>query len=417
MLRFLAAALVVAGLHGLCVDAQNLPAPTGSVQGHVIYADTQQPARLAHVVLQPMVDLHSPVLTSNGEHHSEGLFHLQTVGLDGSFVIANVPQGLYYVIAEQDGYVSPLTLFTREQLNQPSEILLRRIAQYMTSISVTAGHTTQAEVRLVRGAVIAGKVLFEDGSPAVGVGMALLQREENGQWKTVRLGGLASHSNFHTDDQGQYRFSGLPGGEYLVRASVELNNVILDHIFSSNGATSYGDGYHLQIYPGDAFRTRDAKPVKVEEGELASAVDVDVPLSKLYSLSGTALHPNGASPVNAARVTLMFADTADELNSTEVSSDDGTFRFDFVPGGKYTMQVSHIGDVQRTEVPNCEHCVPPTHTETKVIRNYGDASLPIELTGDQSGVVVHAKPVTKAEAAGQNSPTAPSVSTAGATSY
>ncbi len=373
--------------------AQGAGAANGSVQGHVTYADTQQPARLAHVVLQPIVDLHSAVVNKkDGEYRPEGIFHLQTVGLDGSFAIPAVLPGLYYVIAEQDGYISPLTLFTREQLNHPDDATLRRVGQYMTSVSVIAGHTTQAEVRLFRGATVAGKVSFEDGSPAVGVGMNLLQRDAKGQWKTVRTSHLASHNSEHTDEQGAYRFPGLPGGEYLVRASVELNNVILDHIFASGGGTSFGDGYHLQIFPGDAFRPRDAKPVKVEEGEVAAAVDVDVPLSKLYSLSGTVLRPGSAEPVNAATVSLAFADTDDELNATEVKSDDGTFRFDFVPGGVYTLRVTRIGDVQRTEVPSCQNCIPPSHTESKVLRSFGDVSVPVALTGDESGLTVQAKP-------------------------
>ena len=135
----------------VCVTfAQEAAAPAGSVLGHVTYADTQQPARLAHVVLQPMVDPHLPMPNQTEEHYgyrnykAESVFHLQTVGLDGSFAIASVPPGLYYVIAEQDGYISPLFLFTRQQLNRPDEATLRKIAHYMTSITVTAGQTTQA---------------------------------------------------------------------------------------------------------------------------------------------------------------------------------------------------------------------------------------------------------------------------------
>lgn len=392
---------LVCGLALLClgVSAQQAAAQgqvagaaTGSVRGQVICADTQQPARLAHVVLQPLVDLKSPVAGGKSEgYHPEGVFHLQTVGLDGSFAIANVPQGLYYVIVEQDGYVSPLSLFTRDDLNKPDEATLRRIGRYMTPISVTAGHTTQAQMTLVRGAVIEGAVRFEDGSPAVGVDVVLLQHDAKGIWERFRTNRLAGRSSDHTDDRGVYRFTGLPGGEYLVRASIELNNVITDHVFGSGGGTSYGDGYRLEIFPGDAFRTRDAKPVKVEEGENASGVDVDVPLSKLYSVAGTVLRPDSAGPVNAAHVTLNFMDTGDEIASTDVDTNDGTFHFVFVPGGSYTLSVTNIANVQRTEVSNGEHVIPPTHTETKVIASFGDVSQPLELTGDQSGVVMHAK--------------------------
>jgi hypothetical protein len=211
----------------------------------------------------------------------------------------------------------------------------------------------------------------------------------------VRTGTLGSHSiggSSYTDDQGAYRFSGLPAGEYILRANVELNNIIVSFIFSSNGATSFGDGYHLRVYPGDAFRPRDAKPVKVEEGENATSVDVDIPLSKLYTLSGTVMRPDSESPANAAHLSLTFADTGEELTSTDVNTDDGSFHFDFVPGGSYVLRATKIANVERTEVSNCpgETCTPPTHTATKVINKFGDVSQPIQLTSDQSAVVVQA---------------------------
>lgn len=369
------------------------PVPTGAVMGHVLCTDTQQPARLAHVVLQPLVDRQATALdTPSKEYRSEGLFRLQTVGLDGSFAIASVPEGTYYVIAEQDGYVSPLSLFTREQLNKPTEAMLRNISRFLTPIRVTAGHTTQAEVRLIRGASIAGKVNFEDGALAVNVGVTLMQKDANGKWKQARTNQLASHLSGYTDDQGTYRFTGLPGGEYLVRATVELNNVILDHIFASGGSTSFGDGYHLQVFPGDTFRVSDAKPVKVEEGEVAAAVNVDVPLSRLHSLSGTVLRPASTVPVNAARLTLDFADNGDELTSTEVRSDDGTFRFDFVPEGNYTLRATNVAEVQWSEVSTCKGCIPPTHTEKEVLERYGNTSLQVKVSSDQSGVTLEAKP-------------------------
>jgi hypothetical protein len=200
----------------------------------------------------------------------------------------------------------------------------------------------------------------------------------------------------YTDDQGAYRFSGLPAGEYIVRGNVELNKVIVSYIFASGGGTSFGDGYHLRVYPGDTFRPSDAKPVKVEEGENATSVDIDIPLSKLYTLSGTVMRPDSELPVNAAHLSLTFADTGEELTSADVDSEDGSFRFDFVPGGNYILRVTKIANVERTEVFNGKGAVPPSHTETKVLNKFGDASLPIQLTGDQSAVMVQAGAPAKA---------------------
>ena len=130
--------------------------------------------------------------------------------------------------------------------------------------------------------------------------------------------------------------------------------------------------------------------MKVEEGENATSLDVDIPLSKLYTLSGTVLRPDSESPANAAHLSLTFADTGEELTSADVEADDGSFRFDFVPGGNYILRATKIANVERTEVPTCEHCIPPTHTETKVINRFGDVSLPLQLTSDQSAVLIQA---------------------------
>lgn len=180
-----------------------------------------------------------------------------------------------------------------------------------------------------------------------------------------------------------------------MRASIELNQVVLDHIFNSGGGTSYGDGYHLRIFPGDTFRTRDAKPLKLEEGEAATNIDIDVPLSKLFSVSGVVMRPDSASAANAAHLTLNFADTGDEIASADVDMDDGSFRFDFVPAGNYILHATKIATVDRTEVSNGENVVPPTHTETKTLASYGDASMPLDLTGDQSSVIVQATAAKK----------------------
>lgn len=385
------ATILAASLMLPLMQAQQQTRATGSVAGHVLYADTQGPARLATVTLQPLVDLQSPVLNARpDEYRPEGVFHLITTALDGSFRIPDVPPGLYYVIVEQAGFVSPLTLFTREQLNHPDEALLKQIARYMTPVSVTAGHTSEANVSLVRGAVLSGTVRFEDGSPVIGARLVVMHRNDKGKWVTLRTNGVGTRSRDFTDDQGTYRFTGLPAGEYLVRAGIELTNIVTDHIFGSGGATSWNDGYHLQIFPGDAFRTRDAKPVKVAEGEAITSEDIDVPVSKLYSLTGVVERPNSASVVNSAHLTLTYADDGTELNSTDVNENDGSFRFDFVPGGKYVLKATSIADVQRTEVQNCKGCMPPTHTDTKVLTHYGDADTPVELTGDLTGVVLHA---------------------------
>ena len=115
----------------------------------------------------------------------------------------------------------------------------------------------------------------------------------------------------------------------------------------------------------------------------------------LYSVSGTVLRPDSESPANAAHLTLNFADTGEEIASTDLEADDGSFRFDFVPSGNYILHATKIATVERTEVSNGENVIPPTHTETKTISSYGDVSAPLQLTTDQSSVILRATAVKK----------------------
>ena len=139
-----------------------------------------------------------------------------------------------------------------------------------------------------------------------------------------------------------------------------------------------------------AQRTRNR--FKIGEGEAVTSEDIDVPLSKLYSLSGVVQRPNSAGVVNGAHLTLSFADNGAEVTSTDVNGNDGSFHFDFVPGGSYVLKATGVGDVRRTEVPNCKTCVPPTHIDTKVLTHYGDAQTSVEITGDLTGVTLQATP-------------------------
>ena len=99
-------------LLGLCllgfatpVVAQQKPADeavaTTTVSGHVYCADTNAPARMASVILQPAgaIDALKPGGDNHVSSHGESVETL----LDGSFTIQHVPPGTYYVIASEPG--------------------------------------------------------------------------------------------------------------------------------------------------------------------------------------------------------------------------------------------------------------------------------------------------------------------------
>src|SRR5579885_2667060 len=96
------------------VDAS---AATGTVSGHVYCTDTNAPARMATVVLQPAgaIDAITPGEDKRIDSRGEAV---QTL-MDGSFNIQHVEPGTYYVIASLAGYVSPLAPLYLETGDNP----------------------------------------------------------------------------------------------------------------------------------------------------------------------------------------------------------------------------------------------------------------------------------------------------------
>jgi hypothetical protein len=111
------------------------------------------------------------------------------------------------------GYVTPLSVLgiSDVELLEPSDELRKRIAERTPTVNVDAGGAASINISLERGAAVSGTILFDDGSPAPGVGVQLLERKEN-KWLPVHNGagdGMWS-GNATTDDRGNYRIIGLP---------------------------------------------------------------------------------------------------------------------------------------------------------------------------------------------------------------
>src|SRR5262249_50716662 len=154
---------------------------TTTVTGHVYLADTNTPARFAYVMLEPASALDKDPDPHPPKDWAASLIHTSTVQtlLDGSFVIPKVEPGTYYVVAYKHGYLSPLSTVSEEALEHPTPEDHKRIAGILPRIVVEGGLPVSVDIRLERGAIISGTILFDDGSPASGLPVhALVRRKE-----------------------------------------------------------------------------------------------------------------------------------------------------------------------------------------------------------------------------------------------
>jgi hypothetical protein len=255
-LGFAAAGMCI--ICGAAAGAQNeSKGSTGAVSGHVYCADTNAPARLATVTLEPVrqVDEFKPQTEDQLRQlasHGSTISFIET-NLDGSFALRKVKPGTYYVIAEKDGYISPMAQFTRSDLERPTQEVKLRMAKVLRKISVEANQSTSVEVRLERGAAISGSVNFDDGSPASGLAVKVLRKGKDGKWAVMESSARTRFTpSTKTDDQGHYRIAGLPSGEYIAEADLTLNETVIEGFLGSFTSASMETKSSLPVFSGSS---------------------------------------------------------------------------------------------------------------------------------------------------------------------
>ncbi len=386
----------VVKMHGQVLQTQPegkvMPAPVvppGSVSGHVICSDTNGPARFASVTLTPVIAPKSGTrrdkADSTGPRQISRIVH---TGLDGSFTMSGVAPGNYYVLADQAGYQAASGQLTRDQMDKPTEATSKIMAQLLTPVSVAANHGSTVEVRLLRGASISGRVRYDDGTNDGGAAVKLWRKGEDGKWTEFFGHPLLNYFGVATDDLGQYRFAGLPSGEYRVARELTIQRIWTDSLFGSSRSWSSDGDYSMAVYYGGALREKDAKTVTLKSGEDADGVEIEIPVSKLHSIDGSLAEQGSGRHVNAGKVALTFADDGKELVSAKVEDDDEAFHFAFVPEGQYVVKVTGAADVTREQISNGPDSMPPFHVDTKTVRTFGEAKQPLVVTSDVTGLVV-----------------------------
>jgi hypothetical protein len=368
-------------------DAQR-PAlsPTGTVTGQVICDDTHRPARMASVTLIPIIAADPATAKSrSGTQSSVGTPTVQTL-LDGSFTFKNIAPGSYYVIAEKVGYVS-VTQIREQELTRLSKSQEEMLASLLSPVIVAANRITTFQTTLHKGAVIAGTVHFDDGSPDSTAAMSVMHRDKSGKWVPFVTDVVWADAGIYTDDQGGFRIPGLPRGEYLLKTALVVDGGVMR---KDGGGTISAPPYLLDIYCGDGTRQRDAKAIKLNDGETSDFNNIEIPLARLHSVSGAVVSAETGATVNSARVELHFADDGSLVTATNTNFDAGEFHFPYVPEGEYTIKARLASDVVRGEYI-CPECASPPVGE-RMIRTYYDASQPIIIHSEMNGVTIQVKP-------------------------
>ncbi len=368
---------------------------TTTVTGHVYLADTNTPARLATVMLEPAGALDNDHDPHPPKDSVAGLVHTSAVQtlLDGSFVIPKVAPGTYYVVAYKSGYLSPLSTVSKDALEHPTPEDHKRIAGILPRIVVEAGLPVSVDVRLERGAIISGTVLFDDGSPASGLSVHALVRRKDGKketWSPLRAMPFAFVADVYTDDLGRYRLTGLESREYLVQVDLNLQHMEFESAPGSfQGSSSFGEVARLSFYSGSTARKLDAKPFKLNANEERSGEDITIPIAKLHTITGEIVATHDGHLLNQGLVKLLDPDDKSEIESSKVERADGKFHLLFVPEGNYILRIDNPADVTYEDVPNPPGSMPTSYEKTNMVRAYGTADQPLTVHDDIPNLTVY----------------------------
>ena len=312
----------------------NIPFPGMPSGLQIIQADGQPRPAVPAVTPAPQTTVPVPSVTTDG---------------DGRFVVPDLEAGAYRVLITQNGYV-------RQEFGQ------RIFPGQGTMINLTAGQVLRnITVHLTPTGNVVGRLVDNNGQPAVGVNLQLLKAIYNVNGQRI----FQNAGNARTNDRGEYRFYWVSPGRYYVAGG----SAAATFTFGSGPSPNEpGDSYRLTYYPGVMDISR-ATSVDVKSGS-EMTVDFVTPKQELYTISGKIVGSNPTAAANGSvpAVTLSLAFqllTGNAGSFTMIQAYDaakGTFVMRNVLPGSYVLQAA----------------VPPSY-----------ARVPVEITNsDVEGLVV-----------------------------
>jgi hypothetical protein len=302
---------------------------TGVIAGRVVQHDTEaRPVRQAIVALVASNVTRRTAVTDD----------------EGRFAFDRLPAGHYLLKLSKPAYVS--TTYGATSAG----------AQGLTIALADGQRLTDIVAPIVRGAVLTGRIVDQNGAPLVSAPVFLYQPVVVNGDPSYRRGGGTSL----TDDRGVYRAYGLEAGAYVVGAAPRpgaVRVVTQDEIdWLQRRATTPGAAgtpapatrpikYANAYYPG-VVNIDDATPVTLTEGQERAGVDFVARMVPTVALSGHLTRADGGSLQNVP-VSLLLSNPGVSEGSANMRSRpvvDGEFSFPDLEPGQYTLQARVAGN-------------------------------------------------------------------------
>jgi hypothetical protein len=351
----------------------------------VLCADTGKPARFATVTLSA-----APKASEKSDDADPlPAAEVTVTDLDGRFRIEAVQPGRYYAFATLEGYLDPVLGLDLDRLSSKTTDRERHLdaidqwKSHLAEVTVGVHRVSEISVQIERAAEIDGTVTFDDGSPAIGMRFELFRKTQKNGWTPVGMP-LEDSWTLHalSDGHGRYALTNLPAGEYVVCTLMPTD---------AEDAAS-------RVCLGDVFRRKEAKSVKVAAGETATGIDIEIPLSGLHTVAGNVAALVDGHPIAHGAVRLLYADDREKARETALQ-DDGSFSVEYVPEGKYILQISGAHDEEQN-VPGGGQGDDSKPTITHI---YADKEISMTVLNDTEGINLTLSARTPTAAAPPNS--------------
>jgi len=306
-MRWLRHALNLALLLCSCLSAQQ--AQVGlDVQGVVIDAVARQPIAGVHITLRA-----GPAI---GPERDNADTYGAISRPDGHFSIADLKPGVYYLVAQHNGYVE-----------------LPGKKPGAGTITLKPGEVVQdLTVELTQHAVIIGHVLDEFGDPVHHVQVSA---------ESISPGNGNSMATAPTDERGQFRIS-LPPGKYYVQA---LADSMRHSAFAEGLPEIRTDGavppvYGATFYPAAASSDK-ATAVELAPGQSLSGIDIHLAPKRSVTIRGTVTgmpaNNFGVPAFIMLRSVTSGTPGHGSMSQPAFSQPDGTFVIAGLTPGKYRL--------------------------------------------------------------------------------
>ena len=295
-----------AGARGPSTALRAGPAATAILEGRIIAADTGEPVRGADIRL---VDL------------DEGLTRSGTTDAEGRFEITELTPKGWVITVAKGGFITQ-----RSGQRRPSD--------NPEPVQLANGRRTAANFALVRGGVVAGRVVDEFGDPVAGARVQVLRTRIIRGRRQLSPVGLSDQ----TDDTGSYRIYALPPGSYYVGANLRAAPPENANVELVAGVTNY--------YPGTPDLSA-AQRVRLGPGEEQQNITIQLVPFRTVRLSGSVISAAGTAAEGASVNLISTSDLGSwgfPLGNFGMTRPGGAFTIVNVSPGSYMLTARLAGD-------------------------------------------------------------------------